>query len=100
MGKYRSLAKKEDYMFQNTRCLILHDYDAGAVDGAYDFIKDWLYSRNNLNSNTVKPYSLGTKFPIQVSSEEELLNGYDCLSWKMFLEYNIIILWMTFYVIK
>lgn len=65
--------KKEDYMFQNTRCLILHDYDVGAIDGAYDFIKEWLYSRNNLNSNTVKPYSLGTKFPIQVSSEEELL---------------------------
>lgn len=65
--------KKEDYLFQNTRGLIIHDYNISGVDGAYDFIKDWLYSRNNLDGWTVRPYSLGTKFPIQVNSEEEIL---------------------------
>lgn len=65
--------KKEDYLFQNTKGIILHDYDVGQIAGAYDFIKDWLYSRNNLNSNTMRPYSLGVKFPIQVNTEEELI---------------------------
>lgn len=65
--------RKEDYLFQNTKGLIIHDYDISGINGAYDFIKDWLYSRNNMDGWTVRPYPLGTKFPIQVYSEEDLL---------------------------
>lgn len=66
--------------------LIFHDYNLGAIDGAYDFIKNNL---NNLISNTLGR-RIGMKFPTQLDNEDDLCKwlALPPLKSYFFLQYN------------
>ena len=70
----------------NNYGLIFHDYDLGAVNGSFQFIKDNL---NELIKN--KPgRRIGMKFPTQLNTEESLLQwlALPNLGNYFFLQYN------------
>lgn len=66
--------------------LIFHDYNLGAVDGAYDFIKNNL---ENIIPN-VGGRRIGMKFPAQLNTEEDLCKwlALSPLGSYFFLQYN------------
>lgn len=66
--------------------IIFHDYDLGAIDGAYELISDNL-------SQIIKHKSgarIGMKFPTQLNTEEDLLKWLNLppLNQYYFLQYN------------
>lgn len=53
--------------------IILHDYDLGSIPNVYDCLKDLSNSRKYKNDpDRPRPYSIGNKFPINVTSSAEL----------------------------
>jgi len=53
--------------------IIFHDYDLSRIHGAQDIIQELSLSRHYIGKpDQINPYPIGTKFPIQVNSSEEL----------------------------
>lgn len=52
--------------------IIFHDYDLARIPGAYDIIYDLSRTRTFKTKEGINPYAVGNKFPIQVTSSEEL----------------------------
>lgn len=59
---------------QDTSGLILHDYNLGQVEGAYEFLKDFSQIRFTLNGERVKPILIGNKFPIITYNSDDFSN--------------------------
>ena len=59
--------------------IIFHDYDLGAIKNAYEVIYDFQQLRQLKSKNGLKEYEIGSKFPIQCSSSEEILNWLNVL---------------------
>lgn len=52
--------------------IIFHDYDLARIKDAYDIIYKLSQTRHFVTKKGINPYSVGNKFPIQVTSPEEL----------------------------
>ena len=82
MPQWEKQLRKESDRFG----IIFHDYDLGAIDGAYELISDNL-------SQIIKHKSgarIGMKFPTQLNTEEDLLKWLELppLNQYYFLQYN------------
>ena len=73
--------------------LILHDYNIMAIPNVYDYLKEISESRFfKTHPDTVRPYTIGNKFPIIVQNDKELyewaslkhLNSYSYISCNFF----------------
>ena len=63
-----------------TRVLILHDYDVGQIDGAIPVMKELI--KDTTSEGKDKPRMIGMKFPVRISSTkhlEEWINFYPSL---------------------
>jgi hypothetical protein len=71
----------------NPKTFIFHDYDLGKIQDSYLAVKDIIDRANQ--SNKLNHY-LGTKFPIQVSSENQLYNWLHFIPSDLFytIQYN------------
>lgn len=74
------------YTDVNTLNLFLHDYDLNVIEGASDFLYDFLKNYRKKTTGGL----LATKFPIQVNTSKELLNWINIPPSSIFLsmQYN------------
>lgn len=70
--------------------IILHDYNLGQVTSAYDILEEISNTRKYTIRNEIHPYPIGNKFPIQVSSPDELARWLKICTMPniFFLQYN------------
>lgn len=71
---------KQFISLRDTRNLMIHDYDLGAVEGSFELVKTLMAQARNDGWAT----RLGMKFPVQVSDEQELLNWSSLRSNSLF----------------
>lgn len=85
-----SFIKHQSYLERTHKGIILHDYNLSKVSGAYDFIKGLSESRYTIQGEKPKPYPIGNKYPIQVSTEEDLMKWLNItpMTDVFFLQYN------------
>ena len=76
--------KKTFEITNQTRAVIFHDYNIAGLKNGYETVREII---DSMNHNYLKGALLGAKFPIQVSTEEDLFKWLDFNPMDVF--YNI-----------
>lgn len=81
---------KKACVYDKYNGLIFHDYDLNAIKDAPAAIKELCMTRHYKDSERIRPYVFGSKFPIQVSDEARLKEWTETnpMSHIFYLQYN------------
>lgn len=89
-GKLNEFLEMDDYLDQYTPGIFIHDHNLTKTPGIFEIIKEWSNSRITLETEELYPYPIGTKYPIQVYSEQQLFEWLTLpfISNQYIIQYN------------